>query len=157
MSYSGHQLINNNIYEYNQSVTGYGAQTNLNHELVFKYTLSILITMVTALIEGEYINYYNTYNGEIFGQCSQSIIIFTWTHYFFPFSEFGISSFQAYLTDRKESKGNRQLTYFFLGLLIINFVFMVFLKMYALCIIKRKLSIGKAKIKNLVSFNNLFI
>ena len=34
---------------------------------------------------------------------------------------------------------------------------MVFLKMYAFCLIKSKLSIGKAKIKNLVSFNNLLI
>ena len=34
---------------------------------------------------------------------------------------------------------------------------MVLLKMYALCIIKSKLFIGKAKIKNLVSFNNLLI
>ena len=34
---------------------------------------------------------------------------------------------------------------------------MVLLKMYASCIIKSKLSIGKAKIKNLVSFNNLLI
>ena len=75
----------------------------------------------------------------------------------FFFSAFGISSFEAYLTGRKESKGNRQLKYILLGLLIINFVYMVFLKMYALCIIKMRLSIGKAKIKNIVSFNNLLI
>ena len=111
--------------------------------------------MVTALIVAEYINYYCTYNAEILGQYNQLIINFRATHYFFSFSEIGIFSFQAYLTDRKESKGNRQLTYIFLGLLIINFIYMVFLKMYAICIVKRKLSIGKAKIKNLVSFNNL--
>ena len=34
---------------------------------------------------------------------------------------------------------------------------MVLLKMYASCIIKGKVSIGKAKIKNIVSFNNLLI
>ena len=37
---------------------------NLNHELFFKYTLSVLIAMVTALTGGQYINYYYSYNGD---------------------------------------------------------------------------------------------
>ena len=72
-------------------------------------------------------------------------------------SEFGLSSFEAYLTDRKEASGNRKLSFVFLVLLLINFILLVFLKMYAFCFIKSKLSVGKAKIKNLVSFNNLLI
>jgi heme/copper-type cytochrome/quinol oxidase subunit 2 len=72
-------------------------------------------------------------------------------------SEIGLSSFEAYLTGKKESRENRQLSFFFIGLLLINFIFLLFLKMYAFCFIKIKLSVGKAKIKNLVSFNNLLI